>query len=194
MDLGVTLFQLFIMWWPASHKHKHICTCCYTKVILHWFPSFYLLIIDQLCSVDHLYRYSYCITETHFYFSLNHDAYFQLSSNQQQKVAQQFFVNWNYHIVLLSSVSTRDSETCIRISYSRPTAAKGRLWPNIAPKIRYQVRGFRGPRQVRVQSVISFHCRNICAFAAVGWGLYVADTVAHLSAATEGGMCSFTGS
>lgn len=47
--------------------------------------------------------------------------------------------------------------------------------------------------QFRVKSVISFHCRNMSAFSAVGLGLYVADTVAHLSAGTEGGMCSFTG-
>lgn len=47
--------------------------------------------------------------------------------------------------------------------------------------------------RVRVKSVISFHCRNMCAFSAVAWCFYVADTVAHLSAGTEGGMCSFTG-
>lgn len=47
--------------------------------------------------------------------------------------------------------------------------------------------------RVRVKPVISFHCRNMCAFSAVAWRFYVADTVAHLSAGTEGGMCSFTG-
>lgn len=73
-----------------------------------------------------------------------------------------------------------------RISYSRPIAANCRLWPDIAPKIRYQARGFRRHMQVRVKSVISFHSRSMCAFSAVGW-VFMWLTVAHLSAGNRGG-------
>lgn len=57
------------------------------------------------------------------------------------------------------------------MSYSGPIAANGSLWPNIAPKIRYQGRELRRHMQVRVKSV-----RNMGAFSAVGWCFHVADT------------------
>lgn len=81
-----------------------------------------------------------------------------------------------YLIFSISYSIVQHTEAYIRMSYSRSIAANSRLWPNIAPKIRYQARGFRRHMEVSLKSVISFHCRNMCAFSAVG-GVFMCQTV-----------------
>lgn len=44
-------------------------------------------------------------------------------------------------LLIVSGSAAQHSEACIKLSCSGSIATNGRLWPNIAPKIRYQGTG-----------------------------------------------------